>query len=80
MLIDSKHLRTGSAGPLGGKTPEKVLCMAFYGRAADAFALGDTATADAIPVIFEDFEAKCFCRVLAPQNSRETMPEAPAGS
>src|SRR5688572_3905385 len=78
MLIDAKHLRAWSAGPLGGQAPEKVLGVTFDGGAADPFPLGDTAAADAIPVIFEDFVAKGFCRVLARQHSSKPMAEPTA--
>ena len=73
MLINTKHLGTGSTGPLGRQAPEKVLSMAFDGGAADRFPLGHTAAADAIPMIFEDFEAKGFGRVLAWQNTGKPM-------
>jgi hypothetical protein len=78
MLIDTEHLRAWSAGPLGRQALEKVLGMAFHGRTANAFALGDAAAADSIPVIFEDFEAKRLGRVLAWQDSRKAMAEATA--
>ena len=69
MLINAKHLGTGSAGPLRRHASEKVFGVAFDGGAADRFPLGHTAAADAIPIVFEDFEAKGLGGMLARQNA-----------
>jgi hypothetical protein len=76
MLIDAKHLRAGSARPLGDQTPEKVFGLAFYGGTPNPFAFGDTAAADSVPMIFEDLEAERFGGVLVRHDSREALAEA----
>jgi hypothetical protein len=51
--------------------------MSFHSCTANPFPASDPTAADAIPVIFENFEAKSFGGVLARQYSRKAMPEAP---
>lgn len=78
MLIDAEHGRTNGIAPLIEGQLEKAQKPALHGRAGDAFALGQTAAADAVKVPAVDAFAIGLCSAMAGLDTRKALPEPAA--